>query len=139
MRFVVAVVFAMLAATAAASSLVVESAWIRAAPPGAVVLAGYATLGNESDATVEIVAATSGDFARVELHEMSMREGVMRMRALDRAVVPARGTLDLAPGGTHLMLHEPKRALVPGDRVEIVLRDASGVDHVATFEVRAPH
>ena len=139
MRIVAAIVLVVLAASASASPLVVESAWIRAAPPGAVVLAGYAMLRNDGNATVEIVAASSDDFTRVELHEMSMHDGVMRMRALDRAAVPAQGTLDLAPGGMHLMLHGPKRALVPGDRVEIVLRDASGVEHAATFEVRAPH
>lgn len=139
MRFVAAIVLAMLAGTTSASPLVVESAWIRAAPPGAVVLAGYATLGNAGDAAVEIVAAASGDFARVELHEMSMRDGVMRMRALDRIEVPAGGNLELAPGGTHLMLHEPKRPLAPGDRVGVVLRDAHGGEHATTFEVRASH
>ena len=139
MRALAAFAVNLLLATApSASPLLVEDAWIRAAPPGAVVLAGYATLRNEGPAAVHVVGASSDDFERVEIHEMSMHDGVMRMRALERVEVPAQDAIALAPGGTHLMLHEPRRALAAGDKVVIELRDSGGGATSATFEVRAP-
>ncbi|HET7844348.1 MAG TPA: copper chaperone PCu(A)C [Xanthomonadales bacterium] len=119
-----------------ADGLTIEDAWIRAAPPGADVLAGYATLRNGGEASLTITGARSADFARVELHEMRMDGGVMRMRPLSGVAIAPRGNVSLAPGGTHFMLLEPKRALKVGDVVEVELLEASGAAHAARFEVR---
>lgn len=132
--------FAVLLATATgaqAAGLAIDDPWIRAAPPGADVLAGYATLRNGADADITITGARSADFARVELHEMTMDGGMMRMRPLSGIAIPARRSVALAPGGTHLMLVEPKRALKLGDVVDLELLDASGAAHAARFEVRS--
>lgn len=120
-----------------ATGLAVEDPWIRAAPPGAEVLAGYAMLRNGGATAITLSGARSDAFARVELHEMSMEGGVMRMRPLAGIVLQARGEAKLAPGGTHLMLMQPKRALKVGDVVDVELLDASGAAHAAKFIVRA--
>ena len=78
--------------SAAAGDLEVRDAWIRAAPPGAVVLAGYATIENRGEATVRLVDASSSGFARVEFHEMRMADGMMKMRRLESVEVPAGKT-----------------------------------------------
>jgi len=121
----------------AAGNVVIMDAWIRGAPPGADVLAAYATLRNEGDEAVTIAGGRSADFGRVELHEMTMSGGVMRMRPLAGLVVAAHRETTLAPGATHLMLIEPKRALKLGDEVELELFDASGKAYFARFTVRA--
>ena len=126
----------LVAGTVQAAGLVFEDPWIRAAPPGADVLAGYATLRNDGDAALTITGGRSPDFERVELHEMTMAGGVMKMRALGGIALAAHGDVRLAPGGTHLMLVEPKRALKIGDVVEVELVDASGAAHAARFVVR---
>lgn len=126
----------LVAGTAQAAGLVFEDPWIRAAPPGADVLAGYATLRNDGDAALTITGGRSADFERVELHEMTMAGGVMKMRALGGIALAAHGDVRLAPGGTHLMLIQPKRALKIGDVVEVELVDASGAAHGARFTVR---
>lgn len=119
-----------------AGDLVARDAWIRAAPPSASVLAGYATLDNTGRDAVTIVGGTSTGFARVELHEMRTVDGVMRMRALDEVTIAPGATLELAPGARHLMLREPRRPLVRGARVDIELRLRDGRRFAATFVVR---
>jgi periplasmic copper chaperone A len=121
---------------ARAGGLAVDDAWIRAAPPGADVMAGYATLRNDGKSALTIAGARSDAFARVELHEMSMQGGVMRMRPLSGIALQPRGEAKLAPGGTHFMLLQPQRALKVGDVVTVELLDAAGKAHPAEFTVR---
>jgi copper(I)-binding protein len=113
-----------------------ESAWVRAAPPGAAMLAGYATVRNDCAQPVRIVGAESLDFASASLHATVDEGGVSRMRAAGALDVPARGRLVLAPGGTHLMLMGPAKALPEGARARIRLVLADGRRVFAEFEVR---
>lgn len=108
---------ALLFATATAAPELVGG-WIREAPPNAKVLAGYGELRNHG-ARLVVTGAHSADFERVEIHQMSMAGGVMKMRALERVELAPGEELALEPGATHLMLIGPKRALHAGDRVEI--------------------
>ena len=126
----------MVAASEAAEPQFIDG-WVRAAPPTARVLAGYGVFRNASSAPMRIDGASSGDFARVELHEMDMTDGVMRMRKRDTLDVPADGRVALAPGALHLMLFEPRRLLAAGDTVEIEFR-AGARRFRAQLTVRAP-
>ena len=119
-----------------AGDLVVRDAWIRAAPPGAVVLAGYATLENRGKTKVSVVGAESRAFARAELHTMRTEDGVMRMRPLAALPVPPGETVALAPGANHLMLRSPKRAVAKGDRIVVELVDDEGTRTAVSFDVR---
>lgn len=114
-----------------------ENAWIREAPPGAEVMAGYVTI-RVRGASTALSSAGSADFARVELHEMTMADGVMRMRPLQKIELPAGEAVALAPGGLHLMLFEPKRPLRAGDRVTLELALEDRTRHSVEFEVRKP-
>jgi periplasmic copper chaperone A len=57
-----------------------------------------------------------------EVHEMRMDAGVMRMRAVDAIKLPAGQTVELKPGGYHLMLLDLKQPLALGDKVSVTLR-----------------
>lgn len=105
----------------ACGDLTVSEAWVRAAPPTASVMAGYLTLGNNSDQPVTVTAASSPTFERVEMHDMTHENGVMRMRKLEQIEVAPGGTAELAPGGRHLMLIQPKRTFAAGDEIEVTL------------------
>jgi copper(I)-binding protein len=122
----------------AAAGLELREAWIREAPPTAAMLAGYAELANTGTAPLRVTAARSADFGAVELHEMRMDGGVMRMRALDAIEVPAGASVRLAPGGNHLMLMRPARALRAGDRVRIEFEVEGAAAVGADFVVRQP-
>jgi len=96
----------------------VRDAWVRAAPPGAMSLAGYLSIDNGTDGDVRLTDVSSADFGMIMLHTTVIEDGVARMLHLDGLDVPARGTVRLAPGGTHMMLMHPKRALREGDTVD---------------------
>ncbi len=119
----------------AAGHLVIERAWIRTAPPGAMMLAGYASLRNDGDAPVTVAGADSADFGAVSLHESVEEGGVARMRALDRIEIKPGASILFAPGGKHLMLMRPKRELKVGSSVKIQLDTLTG-GVAADFVVR---
>lgn len=117
-----------------ADAVTVRDAWVREAPPGAAVLAAYLTIENPGPRAVKLVGVTSPDFDSVMLHQTRVREGVATMMAVDALSVPARGRAALVPGGDHLMLYGPHRALAAGASVTLRLRFDSG----ATLTVKAP-
>jgi copper(I)-binding protein len=127
-------------ASAPACKPVVEQGWIRAAPPAAKVLAAYARLRETCNRAGVVTAARSPDFAQVQMHQTQVVGGVSSMRAAPRLVLPARGELRFAPGGSHLMLMRPRRALPVGARVRIdfVLADGRVVDGVFVVRRDAP-
>lgn len=105
----------------ACGNLTVSAAWARAAPPTATVMAGYLTLANDGDQAVSVTAASSPSFERVEMHDMTHENGVMRMRKLEQIEIAPGDKAELAPGGRHLMLIQPKGAFAVGDEIELTL------------------
>lgn len=120
----------------ACPGLVVESPWIREPPPGARVLAGFAELVNHSQTPVIIDRADSPAFVHVMMHESRLENGLARMVPHATLTVPAGGRLSLAPGGLHLMLHEPKAANPAGEKIPVVLH-CGGNQLSLEFEVRS--
>ena len=73
-------------------------------------------MGDKAD---RLIAATVAVSDRVEIHEMSMSDGVMRMRALDNGLeIPPGATIELKAGSYHLMFIKPKRALTEGEWID---------------------
>lgn len=120
----------------ACGELTVADAWIRLAPPNAPVMAGYLSLANARDEPVVVTAGSSPAFERVELHDMTHENGVMKMRKLDRIEVEPGASVELAPGGMHMMLIGPKRAFAVGDQVDVTLRVCGETDQKVSFVVR---
>lgn len=109
-----------------AESPSVSDAWIREAPPGAGMTAGYLTLSNPTEQPVELTAVRSEDFDSIEFHVTVNEDGMSRMRREERVAVPARGSVEFAPGGRHLMLFGPRRSLAEGDAVELIFTLSDG-------------
>jgi copper(I)-binding protein len=132
----IAASFAAVDAAHAAGQLVVEQAWIRAAPPGTGMLAGYAVLHNRGDEALSINAVSSAAFASASLHETREEGGVSKMRALPSLLIAPGASVKLAPGGKHLMLMQPKGDVAAGKSVNIdfALGDKARVS--AEFTVR---
>ena len=105
-----------------AGDLVITQAWSRATPGGAKIAAGYLTIENKGAAADRLIGAAVDVAARVEVHEMSMKDGVMTMRQLDKglAIEPGK-TVKFAPGGYHLMLMDLKSPLKQGDKLPVTL------------------
>jgi len=136
-RFAVGVLLLITGLLAVAdSSVVVRDAWVREAPPGAPVLAAYFTLENPGSKADKLVAVRGADFDKIEIHATEIRAGVARMIALDALPVPPHALIKLAPGGYHIMLHHPRRALAAGMSVKLELRFESGTRLTVVAPVR---
>ena len=136
-RFAVGAVLMMTSLFAVAdSAIVVRDAWVREAPPGAPVLAAYFTLENPGSKADKLVAVLCPDFAKIEIHATEIRTGVARMIALDALPIPPHAVVKFAPGGQHLMLHRPRRALAAGMNVKLELRFDSGARLIVLAPVR---
>ena len=111
-----------LAHAATKPAIKVENAWVRAAPVGATAGAAYMTLTNTGAAADRLVSGASTQATRVEVHEMSMDGGVMRMRPVDGGLaIPAGGTVALKAGGYHIMLIGLKGPLSAGGKLALTL------------------
>lgn len=123
------------------AELQIDDAWIKAAPPGADVMVGYARIVNNSKTDYLLTNASSEHFRAIEMHTMSMREGRMRMRRLDVIELTAGHRLELKSGGKHFMLFGPKQRFEPGETLNFDLEfsaaDGSTKVLKQPFKVRA--
>lgn len=106
------------------AEVTVSNAWARATAPGQEVGAAYLSL--KSDKPAKLVAIKSAVADSVEIHEMSTKNGVMKMRMLETLDLPAGKLVKLEPGGFHLMLVDLKKPLKAGENIEIVLTFKDG-------------
>jgi periplasmic copper chaperone A len=107
---------------AKAGDLVITQAWSRATPNGAKTGGGYLTIENKGSTPDRLIGASADVAGKVEVHEMTMNEGVMKMRPLDKGLTIEPGkTVKLAPGGYHLMMEDLKSPLKQGDKVPVTL------------------
>jgi copper(I)-binding protein len=137
-RHIVAVAALVSACGAPGAPLSVNEAWVRAMPPGASTTAAYLSIENRSGAPRRITSVTSPQFARAELHETRMDDGVARMRAVDALTLESGERVTLAPGAMHLMLFDPVHPLGPGERVRLRFALDDGWILEVDAEVRAP-
>ena len=100
-------------------SLKITDAWVKTTVPGGSVSAAYMQI--KSAKPLKLVKAESPLTPNVEIHNMSMKDGVMEMRAVDAVDVPANRAVSLKPGGFHIMLIKVNKSIVKGDSVPLKL------------------
>ena len=98
--------------------------------PGSDASVAYLTIVNNSNEELNFPSVESPEFARAELHETVLEDGVMRMRALDELIVPAHDSLELREGGKHIMLLDPRSKLELDQTVTLVLKESGGAESV---------
>lgn len=113
----------------------ISDGWIRAAPK-TEVNAGYMTLVNSGQESVTLIDLVSNAFDGIDIHEMATTDGLMTMREIEGLVIPAGGRVELSPGGTHLMMRNPKQPIVAGEEVEITLMFDSGSSQTVALVAR---
>ncbi len=132
--------FAASAAAAEPACVTLRAGWIRL-PPGAMPMAaGYGQIRNDCRSAVVVVGAGSKAFGDVSLHETTLVGGVSRMRAVERLPIAAGATVELKPGGLHLMLMQPEVAVKEGAALplRLSLEDGRKVDGVLQVRKVAP-
>lgn len=106
----------------AAGPIDVEAAWMRQPPPGADVAGAYLTIRNDGDEADRLLGGSVAFAERFEVHEMAMDQGMMQMREVEGGLeIPAGGTVELAPGGYHIMMIGLSGAPKAGDTVPATL------------------
>jgi len=110
----------------AIAELDIHNAWIKNLPPAVPVRAGYMTIHNAQANEVSIVAISSDAFASVEIHRSIAEDGMMRMEAVPTLVIEPDSTVQLAPGGLHLMMMNPVEPTKPDDVLQIVIEFDDG-------------
>ncbi|MSQ18057.1 MAG: copper chaperone PCu(A)C [Betaproteobacteria bacterium] len=125
----------MFASVLAQAQVTVSEPWIRATVGGQKVAGGYLQIKSERDTA--LVGVKSPAAANVEVHEMAMVDNVMRMRALQKLDVPAGRSVELKPGGYHLMLIDIKEPMKVGAKVPLQLTFEDKDKKRETVEVTA--
>jgi copper(I)-binding protein len=101
--------------------VIVSRAWVRDAPPGAPMTAGYMAIENKSAADRVITKVESDDFEAAEIHVTRITDGTAKMRRIGQLKLPAGKRVLFEPGGPHLMLIKPKQNISAGDTVTVTL------------------
>ena len=127
--------------------LVIDHPYTRSTPPMTPVAGGFMTITNNSDEDDKLISGKADFTEAVEIHEMVMGDkGVMRMQQLiGGLVIPAGKTVELKPGGLHIMFIGLDKQMIPDERhtglltfenagevkVEFVVKDitAEDMDH----------
>ena len=131
---------ACLLATSAAAEVTVTEAWIRGTVPAQKATGAFMKLKSADDA--KLVGAASPAAKIVEVHEMTMKDNVMQMRAVESIALPAGKAVELKPGGYHVMFIDLVKPLEKGASVPITLtfvgKDGRKVTQEVKAEVRSP-
>ncbi len=124
--------------TVKAGALEITHPWSRATPGGAKVAGGYVAVTNNGSAPDTLLSAVADSISgKAEIHEVSMKDGVMSMKRLPAGlVIPAGGTVKLKPGSYHIMFLELKQPLKKGDTFpgSLTFQKAGKVDVNFTVE-----
>jgi copper(I)-binding protein len=106
----------------ALKTLKIDHPFARATPPGARTGGVFVTVENTGTKPDRLLSASTPVAGIAELHAMSVDAGVMRMRGVTAMEVKAGETLQLKPGGYHVMLSELKQPLKVGDKFPMTLK-----------------
>jgi len=111
--------FAAFAAQAQSPAVKVDDAWVRATVAPQKTTGAFMQL--TAARPVKVVAASSPVAEVVEIHEMKMDNGVMKMRAVEALPLPAGQPVALKPGSYHVMLMGLKAPIKAGETVPLTL------------------
>jgi hypothetical protein len=114
----------------------VEGAWVRSSVAGQQGTGAFMKI-TASEPT-QLVGVSTPVAGVAQVHEMRMEGDIMKMRAIGKLDLPAGRTIELKPGGYHIMLLDLKQPLKQASMVPMTLsfRDAKGVE--GKLELKVP-
>lgn len=117
-------------------SIEIKNQWVRASNDGQDVSAAYMTIVSNEDTSLIAIDSDVADV--IEIHSMSMENGVMKMRMLDTLDLIAGKPTELSPGGFHLMLFDLKKPLAAGKEAHFTLHFKNKAGQEKTISVTSP-
>ena len=115
----------------------VHNAWARFTVPGQTTTGAFMKISANEDA--KLIAASSPLVGMAEIHEMKMDGSVMKMRAVAGGLdIPAGMTVELKPGGYHVMLMDLRQTLTKDSNLPLTLvfKDSRGIERKVLLQVR---
>lgn len=106
--------------------LAVHNAWVRWQPPSRPNSSAFMTIENKSKRDISVISVSSKVIEHIELHAMERENGIMKMRQINRIVIPANSGVELKPGGLHLMLFGIQKPLEAGEKLPMTLNFPDG-------------
>ncbi len=120
---------------ALAADVKIDDPWVRGTVVGQMATGAFMAITAKQGAA--LVSASSPVAGVVEIHTMSMNNGVMTMRPIPRLELPAGKAVQLAPGGYHVMLMDLKQPLKTGEVVPITLKLEGKDKALTSVDVKA--
>ncbi len=112
---------AMISNVYAISVITVTDEYIKASIPGIDLTTAYMTISNKDDNAITLQQVSSIISDRIEIHEHSMADGMMRMREVGKITIDANSKVVLQPAGLHLMLFSLKQAITEKNVIPLTL------------------
>ncbi|MGO4389626.1 DUF1775 domain-containing protein [Microvirga sp. 2YAF29] len=112
-------------------ALTIDQPWSRATPGGAKVGGGYLRITNTGSTPDRLTGGSFTGASRVEVHEMSLENDVMRMKQVQGGLeIKPGATVEFKPGGYHLMFMDLKEPLKEGQTIKgtLVFEKAGAVN-----------
>jgi copper(I)-binding protein len=125
----------LMSSTLAAQVAVVVEPWARATVQGQKATGAFMKITSKEGA--KLVGASSPAAGVTEIHEMKMDKDVMKMAAVPSLEIPAGKSVELKPGGYHVMLMDLKAPLADKSSVPVTLtfENAKGVKSQVELQV----
>ncbi|WP_139015427.1 copper chaperone PCu(A)C [Pseudoalteromonas sp. TB64] len=108
------------------AELEVSNAQVREFLPASKSSVGYLTITNHSGNAATLTKASIDGLGRVEIHEHSHANGMMKMQKVESVVIKAHKSVSFQPGGYHLMVFEPQEPLKIGQERKLTLYFSDG-------------
>jgi copper(I)-binding protein len=102
-------------------TLHIDHPFARATPPGAKVAGAFMAIANQGKDPDRLISVASPAAGLVQIHEMAVDGGIMKMRAVQGVDLKPGATTELRPGGFHVMLEGLKQPLKQGDQIPLTL------------------
>jgi copper(I)-binding protein len=119
------------------SNIIIEAPYVRASIPGTSITSAYMSIENKSDETLTLTGVSSLFSDRIEIHQHTMSDGMMKMRKVEQLVIKAKDSVVLQPMGYHLMIFNVKNTLTPEKEVSLTLHFKQQKDLVLSIPVQS--
>lgn len=120
------------------SMLLVEKAYVRATIPGTSHSSSYMEIENKGKSTITLLGASSKASPRIEIHQHTMVDGMMRMRKINSIDIKPNERVKLQPSGLHLMLFDVEKPLKAQQSIELTLNFSNNVSVTIPTSVYSP-
>jgi len=113
---------------ASAQTVEVKEGYARETIPGTNISSAYMRIINKNTVSINLIGVSSDISNRIEIHEHTMANGMMKMRKRDRLTIHADSEVKLQPSGYHLMIFDLVKPLKAAENINLTLHFNNQLD-----------